>query len=77
MYQIQFDNSKHALAECPRCGKTHACKANAPHKCECVKVNLTQNEIIFIKQEMLDEPDCICMNCLDDLKHLYKMKTQD
>jgi len=37
---------------------------------------LTQNEIIFIKQEMLDEPDCICMNCLDDLKHLYKMKME-
>ncbi len=75
MFQVQSDSSKHAPAECPRCGRLFACKQNTAHKCECVKISLTREEIIFIKEEMLDETDCICMICLYDLKHLHKMNS--
>jgi hypothetical protein len=66
--------SKHAPAECPRCGNLFECKANTPHRCECVKIALTQREILFIRTEMMDEEDCLCATCLDDLRHLCAVK---
>jgi hypothetical protein len=68
-----MNDSKHAPVECPRCGRYFSCKSNAPHKCDCVKVQLSREEVNYIRTAMFDEPDCLCMNCLDDLVHLHKM----
>jgi hypothetical protein len=67
--------SKHAPAECPRCGRLFECKANTPHRCDCVKIALTPDEVRFIRTEMGDEPDCLCAVCLDDFRHLFSIKT--
>ncbi len=66
--------SKHAPAECPRCGRLFECKANTPHRCDCVKISLTSAEIQFIRVTMQDEEDCLCGICLDDLRHLCAVK---
>jgi Cysteine-rich CWC len=68
--------SKHAPAECPRCGNLFECKANTPQRCDCVKIKLTPSEILFIRTEMMDDEDCLCGTCLDDLRHLCAIKAK-
>lgn len=68
--------SKHAPAECPRCNCLFACKVNTPHHCDCVKIALTVEELLFIRETMLDEEDCLCAICLDDLRHLSALKNK-
>ena len=67
-------SSKHAPAECPRCSGLFDCKVNTPHRCDCVNFALTAAEIRFIREEMMDENDCLCLHCLDDLRHLHAVK---
>ena len=69
--------SKHAPAECPRCSRLFDCKANTPHRCNCVNIALTAAEIRFIREEMMDENDCLCMHCLDDLRHLHAVTNKN
>jgi hypothetical protein len=37
-------------------------------------VALSAAETRFIRAEMMDENDCLCTYCLDDLRHLHAVK---
>lgn len=64
-------NSKYEMKTCPRCGKTFECKPGNITQCQCYRVSLTREESVFIK-EIYD--DCLCAECLESLKIIYKQK---
>ncbi len=66
---------KHAVETCPLCGEPFVCKVNSIQKCDCMKVNLNDETLLFIKNTLntqIGGYECICINCLKILKKQYE-----
>jgi hypothetical protein len=59
---------KHQLKNCPRCNGRFECKVGDIGNCQCTAVTLTVEEIAFIEEMYTD---CLCMNCIYELKRRY------
>ena len=58
----------HETKACPRCSAPFQCKVGAISHCDCSSVTLTLEEQAFIEGKY---NDCLCLNCLKDLKNKY------
>lgn len=58
----------HEIKYCPRCHHSFQCKVGDISHCDCTSVNLTLEEKAFIETRY---NDCLCLNCLKDLKNKY------
>lgn len=65
--------SKHEEKSCPRCGVKFECKVGDITNCQCYGVELTAGEEAFITQSY---SDCLCRNCLLQLKSRYSLFTE-
>ena len=66
---------KHEQKECPRCQTLFECKAGDIVNCQCYGIDLSAKEEGLIR---LKYDDCLCKNCLLQLKqplHLFKEET--
>jgi hypothetical protein len=59
--------------ECPRCKTPFECKFNDIQNCQCNSVLLDDKEREFISQYY---NDCLCGNCIADLKAEYHNKVK-
>lgn len=53
---------------CPRCAQLFECKVGDIANCQCSSIALTLAERSFIEDR---NTDCLCSNCLKDLKNKY------
>jgi hypothetical protein len=60
----------HEHKTCPRCSRLFECKLGSITECQCCKIQLTIEERAFI-EDMYD--DCLCKECLHELKNRYIM----
>ena len=58
----------HEVKTCPRCDAPFECKAGAIGQCDCSTIKLTIEEQAFIESRY---KDCLCLNCLKDIKNKY------
>ncbi|MCU7551732.1 cysteine-rich CWC family protein [Chitinophagaceae bacterium LB-8] len=58
----------HEDKRCPRCSNVFECKAGSIAQCDCSKIVLSLEERAFIEDKY---KDCLCLNCLKDLKNKY------
>ena len=58
----------HEVKTCPRCDAPFECKAGAIGQCDCSMIKLTIEEQAFIESRY---KDCLCLNCLKDIKNKY------
>jgi hypothetical protein len=56
--------TKHEIKTCPRCGGAFECKANNPARCDCARVQLTDDTLLAIEGRY---QDCLCLACLTSL----------
>jgi hypothetical protein len=61
---------KHEEKKFPRCNKVFECKVGDIVKCQCYGIELSAAEESFIKSKY---NDCICRNCLQQLKSRYQL----
>lgn len=59
---------KHEEKSCPRCGSPFECKVGDITRCQCYGIELTAEEEAFIASHY---SDCLCRNCLLQLKQRY------
>ena len=59
---------KHEKKSCCRCDEEFECKVGDIANCQCALTKLTIEEIAFM-EEMYD--DCLCANCIYELKRRY------
>lgn len=64
---------KHEQTFCPRCNGGFECKAGSISLCQCTTVTLTVEERSFIAAKYTD---CLCANCLRDLKNEFHLLQQ-
>lgn len=58
----------HEEKQCPRCGARFECKAGSITACQCYGIPLGDEERVFIEERY---HDCLCRNCLLELKNPY------
>lgn len=61
---------KHEEKNCPRCNTSFECKTGDILKCQCYGIELSIAEEAFIKSTY---SDCLCNNCLVQLKSRYQL----
>jgi len=59
---------QHEPKACPRCNKAFECRVGDVANCQCSAITLTLEERAFIEDRY---NDCLCINCLKDLKNKY------
>ncbi len=64
-----YNNPKHEIINCERCKQKIECKANNYTQCQCSKVYLNLNEVQYVSETY---EDCLCANCLLELKDEYQ-----
>ncbi|HMO63465.1 MAG TPA: cysteine-rich CWC family protein [Ferruginibacter sp.] len=64
---------KHEQKSCPRCGAVFECKTGDINNCQCFGVELSVAEETFIASHY---NDCLCRNCLLQLKQRYTLFTE-
>ena len=57
---------KHEQKICPRCNNNFECKAGDIYHCQCKNIVLSTKEMAFIEEGY---DDCLCINCLLELKN--------
>ena len=60
--------AKHEEKYCPRCNTLFECKVGSISLCQCTTVQLSQEERSFFNQKY---NDCLCANCMKELKSEY------
>ena len=58
---------------CPRCHSAFKCKAANILSCQCNKVNLSEKEREYLT---INYTDCLCVDCLEEIKQKLKNKPQ-
>ena len=58
----------HETKTCARCNTTFECKAGDIAHCQCNGIQLSIEEMAFIEDRY---KDCLCINCLHQLKSRY------
>ena len=58
----------HEPKVCPRCNKQFECRVGDIANCQCSSITLTIEERAFIEDRY---QDCLCGNCLKELKNKY------
>lgn len=58
----------HEVKACPRCNYAFECKAGDITQCQCYGIQLSLEERAFIEDRY---KDCLCANCLLQLKNRY------
>ena len=61
---------KHEEKKCPRCNTPFECRVGDITHCQCYGITLTDEEKSFIEERY---PDCLCRNCLVELKQRYTL----
>jgi hypothetical protein len=61
---------KHEEKKCPRCNTAFECKVGDIMKCQCYGIEISVAEEAFIKTTY---SDCLCSNCLLQLKQRYHL----
>ncbi len=56
--------------KCPRCNNAFECKVGDILKCQCYGIQISTEEDAFIKSKYTD---CLCSNCLEQLKSRYHL----
>ncbi len=66
-------NTKHTQLSksCSRCQREFVCNPDDILNCDCHKIHLSLEETQFVASQF---NDCICNNCLLELKHHYSLK---
>lgn len=60
---------RHEQKNCPRCEARFECKVGSITECQCYGVELNNEERVFIEEHFGE--DCLCRNCLRELKNQY------
>lgn len=55
---------KHENKQCPRCNKGFECKSGSILLCQCSKIEVTTEQIEYIKSHY---DDCLCLSCLNEI----------
>ena len=61
--------AQHEIKTCSRCSSVFECKAGSITQCQCFAVQLSNAERDFLAQQFTD---CLCANCLNEIKKLLK-----
>jgi len=61
---------QHEAKTCPRCNVAFECKAGDISNCQCSGIQLNIEERAFIEERY---HDCLCANCLQQLKSSYTL----
>jgi len=64
---------KHEEKKCPRCNNPFECKVGDVMHCQCYGITFTTEEKAFIEERYAD---CLCRNCLLELKQRYTLFTE-
>lgn len=60
---------EHEKKYCPHCNVLFECKIGSILLCQCTPVPLAEDERMYIKNRY---DDCLCANCLMELKAQYR-----
>lgn len=55
----------HELRCCPRCGAGFVCRANAPARCACQDVTVSECAREYMARHF--EGECLCLRCLREI----------
>jgi hypothetical protein len=61
---------KHEEKSCPRCGVKFECKVGDITNCQCYGIQLNVEEEAFVASQY---NECLCRNCLLQLKQRYTL----
>ncbi len=61
----------HEQKICPRCNQTFECRIGDIMHCQCNVIVLSGDEKNFVEEHY---NDCLCINCLKEVKSEYKDK---
>lgn len=61
---------KHEEKKCLRCDRSFECKVGNVSQCQCSGISFTEEEKKFIGEKY---NDCLCRDCLLELKNRYRM----
>jgi len=64
---------KHDEKTCPRCQELFTCNPGDILRCQCYDIRLSVEERAFIEERY---QDCLCLNCLKELKQRYSFFTE-
>ncbi|MCW8855360.1 MAG: cysteine-rich CWC family protein [Gammaproteobacteria bacterium] len=56
---------QHEEKTCPRCKKSFECKCGSINLCQCSAISLSDH---LSQQLKKDYPDCLCIQCLREIK---------
>ena len=59
---------RHESKQCPRCQSGFECKVGAVWQCQCSRVELSAEQLEYIRAQYAD---CLCYECLEDLRAEY------
>ncbi|GAB3313553.1 hypothetical protein GCM10027299_00690 [Larkinella ripae] len=62
---------KHETVGCPRCGTVFECKVGSINLCQCVAVQLTDEQRDFVRSKF---SHCLCATCLREMRAEYNQK---
>jgi hypothetical protein len=68
---METQTNKHETVGCPRCGTAFECKVGSINLCQCVAVQLTDEQQNYVRSRFTN---CLCANCLLEIRTEYNQK---
>ncbi|WP_111629460.1 cysteine-rich CWC family protein [Larkinella arboricola] len=65
---METQGRKHETVGCPRCGMAFECKVGSINQCQCVAVQLSEEQRNYIRSRFAN---CLCANCLREVRTEY------
>ena len=69
---METQANKHDTIGCPRCGAAFECKVGSINLCQCVAVQLTEEQQYYVRSRF---SSCLCASCLLEIRTEFKQKT--
>ncbi|GAB3906604.1 hypothetical protein GCM10028803_39200 [Larkinella knui] len=66
--------NKHETVGCPRCGAAFECKVGSINLCQCVAVQLSDDQRNYVRSRFAT---CLCANCLQEVRTEYNKKVHE
>lgn len=69
---METQAKKHETVGCPRCGTAFECKVGSINLCQCVAVQLNEEQRNYVRSQFAN---CLCANCLREVRTEYNQMT--
>ena len=69
---METRTNKHETVGCPRCGAAFECTVGSINLCQCVAVQLSEEQRNYVRSQFVN---CLCANCLQEVRTEYDKKS--